>query len=212
MISPELTHTEVQLTRGRAEVEVDQLYKQNDIQIDEQGQAVLGKDGLYAFNANDNTMLVFNGEAEAYEGNSPSNEVKGIEVKSGRELVLDGTPAKTTKFDKDVASNDELYKWSSLRSDYLGEANERLAEQYAWTYPGYGPFAAGWMWDPAFYSYTWLPGMAVLEPVWLWILLAVLLVRRRFHLWARGRLLSISRRLRSSQRQHVCDLKGFGRC
>src|SRR5581483_5448978 len=38
MISPDLTNTKVQLEKGRAEVEVAQIYKQNDLQV-QQGDA-----------------------------------------------------------------------------------------------------------------------------------------------------------------------------
>src|SRR5271170_1289520 len=34
MVSPDLTHTEVRLDRGRANVEVDQIYQQNTILVD----------------------------------------------------------------------------------------------------------------------------------------------------------------------------------
>ena len=50
--------------------------------------------------------------------------------------------------------SDGLYRWSSLRSEYLGEANLELASEYA----GNAGFAPGWAWDPYFYGYTWLPG------------------------------------------------------
>ncbi|HVT96880.1 MAG TPA: hypothetical protein VHE33_05185, partial [Acidobacteriaceae bacterium] len=43
-----------------------------------------------------------------------------------------------------------LYKWSSLRSDYLAQANNQLAAQYG---EGYAP---GWYWDPWMTGYTFL--------------------------------------------------------
>ena len=64
MVSPDLTKTEVQLDRGVAEVEVDQLYKQNDLLIDQgPSQTVLLKDGLYEFDAATNQVRVFDGLA-----------------------------------------------------------------------------------------------------------------------------------------------------
>jgi hypothetical protein len=161
MISPNLAHIEVAVDRGRAEIEVDRLYKQNNIQIDERGgQALLLKEGLYEFNADNNTMRVFDGKAAAYEGLASAGDAKAIVVKGGHELALAGQDAKPAKFDANPKANtkDGLYQWSSLRSKYLGEANESLAESYASSYPGYGPFATGWYWSPAFYGYTWLPG------------------------------------------------------
>ncbi len=158
MVTPNLTHTEVRLERGRAQIEADQIYKQNTILIDQNGgQTQILKNGLYEFNADNNTVRTFDGKAAVYPGNNTQSDVKPIEVKGGRELAITGEPVKTVKFDKD-RSEDDLYRWSSLRSQYLGEANENMAAEYAGYGPGYGGFAPGWDWDPALYSYTWLPG------------------------------------------------------
>jgi hypothetical protein len=161
MVTPDLTHTEVELERGRAEVEVDQIYKQNYILIDQKsGGTQLLKPGLYEFNANNNTMRVFDGKAAVFggtgmhNGDEPSHQ-KAVIVKGGHELVVSDQLGKPTGFDKKSASDgDGLYRWSSLRSEYLGEANLELASQYA----GNAGFAPGWAWDPYFYGYTWLPG------------------------------------------------------
>src|ERR1700679_107005 len=52
MVSPDLTETEVQLDRGRAEIEVDLLYKQNDLLVDQgPAQTRLLKNGLYEVDA-----------------------------------------------------------------------------------------------------------------------------------------------------------------
>ena len=52
MISPNLTHTEVRLERGTANVEADQLYKQNLILIDmRQGPIPTTSSALYTYNA-----------------------------------------------------------------------------------------------------------------------------------------------------------------
>ena len=101
MISPDLTHTEVRLDRGRADVEVDQIYKQNDILVDEGGQRTrLLKDGLYAFNSGDRTVEVFSGKAAVLpeDGNGKADVVKG-----GHELALNGDNGKPQRFDKKAA-------------------------------------------------------------------------------------------------------------
>lgn len=162
MVAPDLTHTEVQLTQGRATVEVDQLYKQNDILVDlASGQTQLLKNGLYEFDANANTVRVFNGEAAAFATLTPQPGERAIKVKQGKQLILPSTDGRTANFDrKATESSDALYKWSSLRSGYLGEANLNLAQSYAGT-SGYGyggGYARGWLWSPSVYSYTWLPG------------------------------------------------------
>ncbi len=157
MISPDLTRTEVELERGRAELEVDQLYRQNDLLVDVpngQGDAqthVL-KDGLYGFDVQAGEVRVFDGKAEVF---ATAATDKGVEVKGGHELAMSGEREKAQGFNKnEVESNDDLYNWSSLRSEYLGDSNARLASRYEGA-AGWNP---GWAWDPGLYSYTWLPG------------------------------------------------------
>jgi hypothetical protein len=153
MISPDLTQTEVQLNSGRVEVEVDQIYKQNDLLIDRGStQTKLLDHGLYAFDATASTLQVFDGKAAV----SPSEDAtKWITVKGGHQLALTGTAVKAVDFDrKEIATSDALYNWGKLRSEYLGEANLKLAQEYA----GSAGVYSGWSWDPALYSYTWLPG------------------------------------------------------
>jgi len=162
MVSPSLTDTVVKLDSGRAAVEVDQLYKQNEIVIAQPGgQSQLLKNGLYEFNASTQTMRVFDGQAAVFEGSQPMGMLGGqlsghaVDLKGGHELALNGEPAKEVSFNKDqTKSTDELYNWSSLRSEYLGEANVNLG----YTYGAYQGFAPGWFWDAGLYGYTWLPG------------------------------------------------------
>jgi hypothetical protein len=157
MIQPDLTHTEVSLEQGRAQVEADQIYPQNTILIDQKnGQTQILKNGLYEFNADNNTVRTFDGEARVFPGSDLHSNVKPITLKGDRQITLTGEAVKTVKFDKN-SSQDDLYKWGSLRSQYLGEANLQLASQYADYGPGYG-YGPGWFWDSSFYGYTWLPG------------------------------------------------------
>jgi hypothetical protein len=154
MISPNLTQIEVKLQQGRANVEVDQLYKQNIILVDlKNGQAQVVKKGLYAFDADTSTVRVFDGKADVFPGQNLQANVKPIEVKGDHQLVLTGEPSKPQHFDKGSAE-DDLYKWGSLRSEYLGEANINLASEYA----GASSFYPGWYWAGGPYGYTWLPG------------------------------------------------------
>jgi hypothetical protein len=153
IVSPDLTHTEVALIRGKADVEVDQIYKENDILVDQEGtQTQLLKSGLYAFNIQNHSMRVFDGKAAVFPIDAPDN-ARPVIVKGGHKLLLNGELAKPTHFDKDRAK-DGLYAWSSLRSEYLGAANESLASEYA----GVDGFDPGWFWDQNLLGYTWLPG------------------------------------------------------
>jgi len=147
MQSPDLTNTVVDMEHGHADVEVDQLYQQNDIHVLEDNVPVqLVKTGLYEFNANRGTMMVFDGEAAALKPDE-----KFVTVKKGHELnVADVATSKPAKFDEASLEQTGLYRWSSLRSDYLAEANQQMAGYYGY---GYGP---GWYWDPWMFDYTFL--------------------------------------------------------
>jgi hypothetical protein len=69
MISPDLTFTQLDLERGRATVEVDEIHPQNNLQIvDASVPTQLLKTGLYEFNANDDVARVFSGKAAVEEG------------------------------------------------------------------------------------------------------------------------------------------------
>jgi hypothetical protein len=156
LISPSLLNTQVELDRGRADVEVDEINSRNDLQITVAGASTrLLKDGLYAFDANKNSVRVFKGEAELQER---ADNQKPIKVKGDREVQLAATETiKPASFNRNQAE-DPLYQWSSLRSQYLAEANMNLASAYA----GYGGVGPGWYWDAGFWGYTWLPGDGLL--------------------------------------------------
>ena len=153
LVSPDLTKTVVELESGRAAVEVDQIFKQNNIQVVENGNPTqLLKPGLYEFDANLGTVRVFDGEAVVQD-----HQNKSVKVKGHHELALrDATNLKAHGFEVDAAK-DELYNWSSLRSQYLAQANEQIAGNY-----GYAGFVPGWYWDPYAYGYTFVG----IDPFW----------------------------------------------
>jgi hypothetical protein len=147
MISPSLTDTELRLNKGEATVEVAELHPENNVVIVEGGaRARLTKTGFYDFDADHDIVRVYQGQVDV--------EVKGqnIEVKNEHQLALGGS-MKPEKFDKE--SQDDLYRWSSLRSSYLAEANVDRAQDYQMATNWYG---AGWDWDPYYGSYTFIPG------------------------------------------------------
>jgi uncharacterized membrane protein YgcG len=148
MISPSLTDTEIRLDKGEASVEVAELHPENNIVIAEDGAKVrLAKTGLYEFDADHDFVRVYQGQANV-EVNS-----QNIGVKNEHQLALNaGSSMKPEKFDKDA--QDDLYRWSSLRSSYLAEANVDRAQVYQmgnW-------YGAGWDWDPYYDCYTFIPG------------------------------------------------------
>jgi hypothetical protein len=156
MISGNLTNTELALNQGEAMLEVDQIYQQNNIRISQPGATTrVVKTGLYDFDAANQQVRVFDGKADVTAGDHQTT------VKGGHEVALntDGK-IKVQGFDKaEVKQNDDLYRWSSLRSEYLSEANVDTARLYVangWYGPGWwGP---GWYWDPWFSGFTFVPG------------------------------------------------------
>ena len=152
MVSGNLTNTQANLVKGQAMVEVAEIREYNQLRIGEDGAYTqLRKDGLYAFDADHANVRVVKGEALVQDND------QSVRVKSGHELDLNQSgKLKTAKFDKNAFQANDLYRFSSLRSQYLAEANVDVARQYYAGGPGwYGP---GWYWDPAFWAYTWIPG------------------------------------------------------
>jgi len=155
MISTSLTNTQVALNSGEAMLEVDQLYKENDIRISQPGANTrVVKTGLYDFDATNQDVRVLEGKAIV------SADDRNTTVKKNHEVALNNAKLKARGFDaKAVTQNDDLYRWSSLRSEYLSEANVDTARLYyanGWYGPGWwGP---GWYWDPWFAGFTFIPG------------------------------------------------------
>lgn len=154
MISNSLTNTEVRVHSGEVMVEVDELYHENNLRISQPGADTrLVKTGLYDFDASNGGVRVFDGKAVV------TADDHNVEVKKNHQLELNNAKFKATSFDKDqVTKSDDLYRWSSLRSQYLSDANVNAAQMYyanGWYGPGWwGP---GWYWDPWFSGFTFLP-------------------------------------------------------
>jgi hypothetical protein len=154
MISPDLTRTQVELEHGRAGVEVDEIHPQNNLDIIDAGVSTqLLKNGFYEFNADQPAAMVFDGKAAVEVGDGQYRVLK-----NHHEFALGAGPNdkplakdKPASFDVNGAK-DELYNWSSLRSQYLAEANNQIAGQYV----GGSGFYPGWYWDPYAYGYTFI--------------------------------------------------------
>jgi hypothetical protein len=157
MISPGLADTQVQLTKGSAMLEVDELFKENNMSVVVDGATTrVEKQGLYDFNANQPSVKVLDGKAVTFEGD------RRVTLKKGHEVLLAEAPVesqisslKSQKFDKNQVEDDPLYRWSKLRSDYatnsnVDEANALMAMGGWW-----GP---GWYWDPFWWDFAFMPG------------------------------------------------------
>ena len=148
MISPSLTDTEVQVTKGHAIVEADRIYKANDVRVDEHDATIrLLKSGLYDFDGDHSQFRNFKGEALLREGGYH------LKVKGGKEVNLVTNQEIKARGFKQEAYEGNLYRFSRLRSDYLAEANAQAARVYGAN--GWNGF--GWWWDPSFGGYTFIP-------------------------------------------------------
>jgi hypothetical protein len=157
MISPSITDTHVGVDKGHAMIEVAEIHPENNIRISEGSTtARLLKTGLYDFNLSQEQFRVFDGKASVEEGG------RQVTVKGGREVNLASNASlKVQKFDRKSYEEDDLYRWGSLRSAYLAEANVDAAGIYATN--GLGPWGPGWWgadwyWDPWFNAFTFIPG------------------------------------------------------
>jgi hypothetical protein len=156
MVNPGLTNTSVAVTHGEALLEVTMLMKENHLQVADAGtETTVVKDGLYRFVADNNpSVSVIKGEAEVLKGD------RNVKVKNDHELLLAQATNKPQKFDK--ASEDDLYAWSKLRSDYMAQANAANVQLVlAGGYPWYGP---GWYWSPWYDMYAFMPGWGFWSP------------------------------------------------
>lgn len=144
MVSPGLTWTAVDLEKGQAIIEVDQISPENNLQVYSGGVgAQLLKTGIYKLNAATSTVLVFKGEAAVRKAGT-----NWVVVKSGHEYALHAEAGvKPQKFDP-AAAEGNLYAWSSLRSQYIAQANPEMVAPYGGFYPGWG-------FGPAWGPYSW---------------------------------------------------------
>jgi hypothetical protein len=116
MVSNKLTDTQVEILRGSALVEVDEILRDNRIAVKMgNSETSLLKTGLYHFNADAGQVRTFTGKAQVSDA-SNSTELKG-----GRTLLV-GSSLNADKFDK-KKSKGELYVWSQRRDQELALAN-----------------------------------------------------------------------------------------
>jgi hypothetical protein len=154
MISPDLAKTILFLQRGRALVEVTAIRPENNIRINVSGaSAQLLKAGLYDIDADHGQIRVFDGKA-VVQANG-----RQVEVKGEHEFHLNmQAEHKAQKFERKTYE-DDFYRWASLRSSYLADANVDAAKRYAGG-GGWSPGVwadTGWYWDSGFDAYTFIP-------------------------------------------------------
>jgi len=155
MVSSDLSDPQVEVVNGEAMVEVDYKPKMARLNVMERGaDTQILKEGLYKFDAEQGSVEVIDGKASVAENGHSKDLGKG------KELLLANADLKPVSVD--TKSEDELYRWSSVRDGYLAQANEASARNVyvdgafgpAWG-PGWG---LGWYWNPYYGTYAWLPG------------------------------------------------------
>jgi hypothetical protein len=167
MISNRLTDTQVQILKGSALVEVNEILKENRIAVKVgDSQTLLLKTGVYHFNADAGQVRTFFGKAQVSDASS-STELKGSRT------LLVGSSLTPEKFNKNK-TKDELLSWSKQRDQRLGLANVSIARSI-----GSNSFSNSlWAWDPWMSAYTFLPhsgwgynpfGIAWYSPGSVWI-------------------------------------------
>jgi len=156
MISPSLVDTQLELQRGEAMIEVDQIVKDCRVSVLNHGASILiEKEGLYRLSATDAPRVaVIDGKAQVYLGD------KKLDLGKGREVVLSEL-LKPEKFDR--KKEDDLYAWSNVRSEYNASVSYQAAKSAPANgfsaYPSaYGYGGGGWLWNAGFNSWAWLPG------------------------------------------------------
>jgi len=150
LLNESLSNIRVELIKGKAMVEADQVEKENHLAVVQGGATtVLKKKGIYEFNADKPAVAVYKGVAAV------TQDDRTEEVYKGQRMALVQNPKlKTHGFNR--KREDDLYDWSKLRSEYISQANMSMAQTivdspWAW-------YGAGWYWDPWFDSWAFMPG------------------------------------------------------
>jgi hypothetical protein len=152
MVSPDLTLTKSTSKRAALALKWTRSTTRTICRLIDAGVITrLDKKGYYEFDAEQPVVMVFKGEAKTEVADGLWRKIKGH-----HELMLTGgTDGQSLEKEKpaefDSNAPDDLYKWSSLRSQYLAEANNQIAGQYAAA--GYVP---GWYWNPYGFGYTFI--------------------------------------------------------
>ncbi len=174
LISNRFIDTRVELMSGAAVVECLELNKDNSFTLVlKDAQISVAKAGNYRFDAEPARVKVYDGLARV------TVDGKTIEVPGGKLLDLNGGQAAVQKFDKEQL--DALDRWSARRSETAAMANASSAKEVwdrygsnrqgrngrpCFAYGGYTGSGViqdpcGWVWNPWFNLWTYIPGRVV---------------------------------------------------
>ncbi len=155
MIDSDLADTKLEIVKGIAIVEVLEVLKENLVTV-KAGQSSIEfrKAGVYKLHVSEKSeILVYDGAAEV----TVAGQTKT--VKKGNAVSLENVTL-ARKFSTE--KGDALLRWSMRRSSYMAMANvsaATAARSYGGnSYYGQGGMGlGGWMWNPYYSMYTYLP-------------------------------------------------------
>jgi len=157
MIANRLEDTRVQLTSGTAVIEATEIAKEHAITILVGDAAfALRKMALLSLDAT-NGVKVYKGETQVIAGGNATT------LREGRVMETTGAFA-VARFDKN--DTDPLYRWANRRSEMLAMANiasAKSAQRMGNGGMGMGYSQGGWMYNPYFNMYTYLPLSGMLQ-------------------------------------------------
>jgi hypothetical protein len=153
MLSAGLADTRVQLVRGTAMVEVDQMIIGTHLALAINGPGgqvttQIEKKGLYDFDATQQAVKVLDGKATVASAAGSRKLGKGDQV-----LLASDHPLKSRSFNESTVKAQPLYVWSKARSEDEAQASIGSATNAGY-YAAAGP---GWYWDPYLSFYGFWP-------------------------------------------------------
>jgi hypothetical protein len=162
LVSAGLVNGRLTLVRGSALLEAADVVKGSSLNV-QMGNttAQIADKGLYSFDANQQTVKVFDGKLKLTEGSAAEATLK----KGDQVILTSDQPLKKRDFKKKAAEEDPLYVWSKVRSHDEAEASISVADRVASSGAWYGP---GWYWDPAWSFYAFAPGAGYLGSPFGW--------------------------------------------
>ena len=157
MLNASLTDTRIELSGEAAMVEVVEIVDGAQLTIEAGASQVTPKKaGIYRFGGSPMELRVYEGQAEVRSGG------RTVTAKRSAIVALE-TGQVAGKFD--AKTGDAFQRWSARRSGYIATANVSAAKMI-YDDPmrfGYGMgFRGGWMWNPWFGMFTYIPYSGVL--------------------------------------------------
>jgi hypothetical protein len=154
MLSDRLEDTRVELVSGSIVVESTGRIKGNEVALVYKDATIsLLRDGVYRVDSSPARLRVYDGEARVEQAGQSQT------VKKSRELALNGMMV-AEKFDN--KTGDTLLRWARQRAEYVALANPSAANSLRRN----GLTMFGWIWNPYYGMYTFVPGNGRYSSFW----------------------------------------------